>query len=237
MNQNLVGSILDKDIYLVNDKNIPYFIGIPKGEKVSIVLNLVNNTNEINISFTNPMEVKEKILKEYSKFGGNDNAVVTPVISNNIMEQVKLPDNGEYISHLNKVLGYLINVSYRYLKDNGKEVYEKIKLDNNDTYKDFINKFVSMYSSRVELVDYKPENASDKVIPFNREPRTVIPDSELDTNENLANTTTIALDDAYKEIGEEATKTVDNKEAGFVSYVLLGVVVAVISLVILYMLL
>ena len=73
----------------------------------------------------------------------------------------------------------------------------------------------------------------NKVIPFNREPRTVIPDSELDTNENLANTTTIALDDAYKEIGEEATKT----EAGFVSYVLLGVVVAVISLVILYMLL
>ena len=55
----------------------------------------------------------------------------------------------------------------------------------------------------------------------------------------LANTTSIALDEAYKEVSSDNNKknTNTNKEPGFVSYVLLGVIVAVISLIGLYLLL
>ena len=239
MNQMVIGNILNRNIYLINDKNISFYISVPNEEKAAIVINLIDNANEIDISNGNAHNVTNKINEIYSKFNYDNIAVVTPVINNQITEQVK-NNAPQYVSYLNKVLGYLINISYRYLKDNGKEVYEQIKLNNNESYKDFNTKFVSMYNNRVELVNYnnppanKIENTNMPIVE-----NTSIEQNE-NSNEELANTTTIPLDDAYKEIEQEkenVKKLTRKREPGFVSYVLLGVIVAVISLVVLYLLL
>ena len=241
MSQNFVGSISNKDVYLIDDKYTPYFIGIPKGDKVQIVINLVDDMKGIDISLSSPMVVKNNILDLYNTFGINDSAVVTPVINNGVMDNIK-NDNQDYFAWLNQAMGHLINVVYRNLKDTfGKEVFEQIGLNDNVSYKVFNDKFLSMYSDRVCLVSFNNANLSNSL--SNNSNNDV--QSVNMANDNLANTTTISLDDAYKEFENDDNSVVNvkpksltkKKEAGFVSYVLLGVVVAVISLVILYMLL
>ncbi len=232
MNQTVIGNVLNKNIYLISDKNISFYISVPNEDKTAIVINLEDNTDIIDISKGNTNDITSKINGIYSKFNYENIAVVTPIINNQITEQVK-NNNPQYVSYLNKVLGYLINISYRYLKDSGKEVYAQIKLNNNESYKDFNYKFISLYKDRVELVNYNN-------IPQNRFENTNEESTQQTNEEALANTTTIALDDAYKEIEQEkenVKKLTKKREPGFVSYVLLGVIVAVISLVILYLLL
>ena len=232
MNQTVIGNVLNKNIYLVSDKNISFYISVPNEDKTSIVINLVDNANAIDISRENANDITSKINEIYSNFNYDNIAVVTPVINDQITQQVK-NNEPRYVSYLNKVLGYLINISYRYLKDNGKEVYAQIKLNNNESYKDFNDTFISLYKDRVELVNYNN-------IPLNRFENTNEENTKKTNEEALANTTTIALDDAYKEIEEEkedVKRLTKKREPGFVSYVLLGVIVAVISLVMLYLLL
>ena len=127
----------------------------------------------------------------------------------------------------------LINKSYSTLKQNGKEVFQQIKLNNNESYKSFNEKFTSMYPERIQLAKYDiaPVNLTNQ--PTNINVATLTPPTEP-----LANTINIALEDTKEELSQnnKHVKTL-KREPGFVSYVLLGVIVAILSLIGLYLLL
>ena len=235
MNQTLVSTIGNKNIFLVSDEKIPFYISIPEEQNVSIVINLLDNPDEVNTSKANMAEIPNKVTEINNKFVGEGIAVVTPIIDTQIMTGVKENTNPQYISFLNQSIGYIINKAYDCLKQNGKSLYQQIKLNNNETYRAFNEKFASMYPDRIELGKYDETITNTFVNQSNIPVTPIAPD-----NQELANTTNIGLDEAYTEVNEtpveEKGKT-KTKEPGFVSYVLLGVIVAILSLVGLYLLL
>lgn len=239
MNQTLISNVGNKRVFLISDDKIPYYISIPSEETATIVINLIDNPDIINTAKANMAEIPNKITEIYNNFNQENIAVVTPIIDSAIMNGVKTNADPKYISFLNQAIGHIINKSYMTLKQNGKSVYQKIKLNNNETYSIFNNKFSSMYPDRIELANYK-ENKANTFATGTNIPTTPIAPVE----ETLANTTSISLEDAYKEENEEQSleqgkerKLERTREPGFVSYVLLGVIVAVLSLIGLYLLL
>lgn len=236
MNQALVSNLDNKKIFLVNDEKIPFYISIPDEGELTIAINLLNDPDQINLSKNNNLEeIKNRVEDIYTKYPQNNIAVVTPIIDSAIMNGVKDNTDPKFTAFLHQAIGHIINKSYATLKSNNKGVYQKIKLINNETYKAFNEKFSSMYSARIELTSFDEE-------PIKKfDTQTNIPQTPIGpTEEVLANTTSIALDDAYEEDtsdNNDNNATNRNKEPGFVSYVLLGVIVAVISLIGLYLLL
>jgi hypothetical protein len=229
MNQTLVANVNNKNVYLINNNNIPFYVCLPSEKKANIVLNLVDDVNGINM--TNNMEsLTKEITNMYNKFDYADIAVVSPIIDNNLLEQAKLNNNEQIFGYLDKVMSYLINTVYKLLRDNNIEVDNKIKLNNNRSYSDFNDWFVKRYNGRVELADYNSmSNVNAISSEFEKESQTMDFASSAIANEVLDETRPI--DTINNNVSTSP------KEPGFVSYVLLGVIVAVISLVILYKLL
>ena len=227
MNQNLIASINNKNVYLVNDSKLPFYICLPSGNTASIVLNLVSDVSLINININNMTSITNEITNIYSKFNFSDVAVVTPIIDSNLLEQVKLNNDENVFLYLDKYMAYLINAAYSFLRSNNIAVNNQIKLDNNDSYVNFNNWFFHKYNGRVVLVDYSnaPVNKFENVSQNNMTSNDI-------ANDVLNNTAVMGVvrDDSNSKVSE-------TKEPGFVSYVLLGVIVAVVSLIVLYMLL
>lgn len=229
MNQTLVANVSNKNVYLINNQSVPFYICIPNGGKASIVLNLVNDVRGISMN-NNMTNLTNEVTNIYSKFNFSDVAVVTPILDSNLLEQAKLNINDQVLGYLDKVMGYLINTAYTILNNNNIMVDNKIKFNNNISYRNFNEWFVKKYNGRVELVDYynapvnKFDNVSQLSVTNNEE--SAIADNVLN---NTSTISTVSV--------SNSNNVSDNKEPGFVSYVLLGVIVAVISLVILYMLL
>ena len=98
MNKTLVANLEDKRIFLISDNNISFYIGIPNDTKVTIVLNLLDNTNSINSS-NNMEELTNNIKSIYNKINFKDSSVVMPVMDNNILEQVKLNNNAQIFNY------------------------------------------------------------------------------------------------------------------------------------------
>lgn len=224
MNKTLVASINEQNIYYINDKNVPFYILIPKNNRVSIVLNLVDDVNMIKIENKDISHLSEEIKKIYNKFSFDDIAVVTPIFDSNLLEQIKLNNDGNSFMYLDKFMGYLINTVYSFLKSNNMNVDNIIKFSNNVNYKDFNEWFIKKYGGRVVLVNY-------------------VESLDSGSNENNSSGNVIANEalegaiDFSSNTNEDINRVNNTKEPGFVSYVLLGVIVAVVSLVILYMLL
>lgn len=228
MNKNLIANVDNKNIYLITDKNISFYICVPNVKRANIVLNLLSNTNNINMNITNISDLTNEVVNIYSKFHFNDIALVTPVLDSNLLEQIKLNNDEKIFAYTDKVMGYLINASYGILTSSNIEVEKQIKFNNNLDFQQFNDWFVKKYNGRVELVNYNtaPINKFDNEA-------TSKPDNSADAklaSDVLDNTASMQTLDS----DSNSTTT---KEPGFVSYVLLGVIVAVISLVILYKLL
>ena len=228
MNQSLVTNVDGKNIYLVNGQNFSFYVGIPSNNSMSsIVLNLVDDVKLIDINSNNMTNLINEITNIYKKFNFNDVAVVTPVIDSNVLEQVKLNNREDIFTYMDKFMGILINSSYKFLKSNSIEVNQIIKYTNNPSYKSFNEWFVKRYNGRVELVDYNtvPVNKFDNIV----DNTPISEGASAIANDALDNTSVIST------VSDNTSSS--SKEPGFVSYVLLGVIVAVISLVALYMLL
>ena len=254
MNQTLVAKVNNKNIYLVNNETVPFYICIPTEKNASIVLNLVSNPTEISLN-NNMQNITNAITNVYSSFTDNNIAVTTPIVDSNLLEQAKLNNNEQIFSYLDKTMSFLINTVYKILSSNNYQVDNVIKLNNNQSYAAFNNWFTNRYNGRVILADYNKENniAKDPTLIMdsfkqpapepvaqvhveNSTPNPTPTEQQKDPNAAIADK---VLDETHPltTIGEEENGFSRTKEPGFVSYVLLGVIVAVISLVILYKLL
>lgn len=230
MNQTLVANINNKNVYLINNKSVPFYICLPSSGKASIVLNLVNDSSGISMD-NNMTELTSRVSEVYNKFNFADVAVVMPILDSNLLEQLKLNNDEKVFEYMDNIMGFLINSAYNFLTSNNLEVDNKIKLNANDAYHAFNDWFVLKYDGRVELVDYynAPVNKFDNTA-------TMAPVLD-DVKSAIANDVLDNTSDINVQSAGNSNSSVSSREPGFVSYVLLGVIVAVISLIILYALL
>ena len=202
-------------IYLIKDTGLEFYILIPNNNKVSIVLNIIENIN--NDKVKNIPEFIDKVL-------------VIPVLNSNIINYLKTP--ASVYNQADNYFSNLINLAYKILTHNRITVDPLVYLNNDNLYNSFNNYFVNKFAGRVNLlnINLQPNNIPTEVNKIE------VPNNEI--KKDLPQD----LDDIYNgEITLKETnvskKDTNKKEPGFVSYVLLGVMIAVLSLIFLYMLL
>lgn len=225
MEQKVILKTNEQCIYLIKEKNLDFYLVIPNNRQVSIVLGLFPSVDENSI----------KSLPKVS-----DKAIVVPVINSVVLEQANKMEANSF-KYLDNVLSFLINTSYKLLTYNHLEVNSKILINNHSLYQVFIQKYIEKYQGRVELYDLMPKQESKPMVTFSNQEIEKNKEQSAMTNEriNMPNST---LDEDIEPIlnDEPVVTSSEVKEAhepGFVSYVLLGVLVAVISLVFLYLML
>ena len=221
MEQKIISQTNERFIYFIRETNLDFYLIIPNCKQVSIVLGLFPNVTE---------DVVKTLPKE------TDKAIVVPVINAQILTQANQLEPTSF-KYLDGVLSYLINAAYKILTFNHIEVNSKIYLNNHSSYQAFNQKYIERYQNRVELYNLIQKPIPKPTMPINiHEPQ---PEVTLNSIVNNQNTT---LEEKVEPIlyDEPVTPNANLKEAhepGFVSYVLLGVLVAVISLVFLYLIL
>lgn len=229
MEQKIILKNEEQCIYLMKETNLDFYVIIPNKKEVSILLGLFPN-------------ITEQIVKTMPK--ESDKAIVIPVINEQILTNANHLD-GPSIKYLDGILSYLINFSYKLLTHNNIKVNQKILLNNHTSYINFNTQYIEKYQGRVELYDLTPKKNPNTPI---FEPKEELPTKEFKPVEppfNNNQTPSRNTDDLeelvdpilYDEPVITSPEKKDFKEPGFVSYVLLGVLLAIISLVFLYLIL
>ncbi len=207
MEQRIVSQQANRYIYFIKDNNYSFYMLIPKSSKVSLVLNITDNVDDEKIK-SMPLNL--------------ENVIVVPNINEQILSNIK-QNNLEYFEFLNELFSKILNLSYQILTYNHLEVNNQIYFNESQTYTTFYNWFIQKHDGRVAPI--KLENSQKKEI----------------EKPNITNTNVLENNPPLEKKEEKIQTTLPTeevshgKEFGFVSYVLLGVVVAVISLVFLYL--
>ena len=210
MEQKVIMKESNKCIYLLRDNNISFYLIIPRSKEVNLVLGIFDNIDDNNV--INIKNIPDK-------------SIVVPIIDKNILEGAKTGKE-ECYKYIDNLFSILINTAYKILTYNKIEVNNKIILDYNMKYSSFNNWYIPQYKERIELIDLNlhPDNTIPKPQINDVKESRVLEDTLPDIKAKELNNNDILNNNKYASAG------------GFISYVLLGVIVAVISLVILYML-
>lgn len=220
MEQKIVEKSATRYIYRIKEANTEFFISIPANNQIKLTLVFTENITE------------EKIIN-YPSFQGK--ALIIPILGNKALEGL-ITNTEEVYAKMDQYLSFLINTAYKILTYNKIKIENQILLNANPKYQQFISWFITKYQGRIILTDLelesKPIMSASSKDPitgptFQNTESPKIPESPIE-NVNI---------EEEPLIPNTKEPQLDTKEPGFVSYVLLGVLVAVISLVFLYLIL
>ena len=222
MNKTLFLQLNKHNIYLIEDQNISFYISIPKTEffsSTNISLDLKENFDKIDTSKNDSIYVKDELSQIYDENIDNENiTLIIPLFKNNILTLIQEESSEKYYEYLDKCISYIINNAYKILVEFGIKVNTKIIFVRNEKFDNFINWFTSKYKSRIDTKQY-----SELIAEFT----SVIPVLSKEDISNFNNTNN----------NNSETEININKSSGFISYVLLGTICIVLTLLILYKLL
>ena len=211
----------DRQIYLIKTQIYSYYVIIPvMSQSVSMLLGLVDNMNND--------KVKEIPFLE-------NNAVVIPNLNEQMVGYLRA-----YQDNYDQAVDYfrgLMSNSMGLLKHNGKMLEPIILINNNEQFGNFINYFVGKFSGSVRKIDNDllARKMSSNSMPDGLNNQVSMA-SDIPVNP-MAYPNYQIENDLEQDKAKTRVKKKDNRgEPGFVSYVLLGVVIAILSLVFLYML-
>lgn len=204
-------------IYLIKDTNLEFYLLIPSNKKVSMVLNLVENVNNDIV----------KAIPDYL-----DKVLVVPVLNSKVIDFLKTASSS-YEQSDNYFSG-LINMAYKILTHNNIAVDPLIYLNNNVLFNNFNNYFINKYNGKVSLINLQTSSVPTS---SNLNPIDVVQETKEVSKELPKEINDIYNEDVVVSKQEDKKTDSNKKEPGFVSYVLLGVIIAIVSLVFLYMLL
>ena len=221
MEQRMVSQESNRFIYNIKDNGLGFYLIIPKSTKVNITLDLIDNLND-NVVKNIPFD--------------NGKVYAIPEVDMSVFEKLKANDADSFVA-LDDAYAKIINKTYQILTYNHIEVDRNIYFVEEANYGVFQGWFIKKYGGRVNLIK--------KEVSF---PKAVSPINTLNTSFSLGDTAALSAVDIQKSdmalssvssddtFNNDEIKNLEGKDFGFVSYVLLGVVVAVVSLVLLYFL-
>lgn len=231
MDKKKILELINHDVYYVKTDVINYYITIPKYyQDTNICIEIKNKIDNYNLELNDEIWVMENIKNTYSYVDDYNITLIVPVFSDENISALEKMDANKYLD-VDKIIGYVINNSYAFLRECSKNVANQIILVNNDRYKTFMNWFCTRYGARVvcknllELIQIFNANATS----YKKLETPVMTFVVGSYNTEV---------DAPKAIPKENTQDVSNKKmqvqysSGFSSYWLLAVVTIVVSLVV-----
>lgn len=246
MNATLFMSLEKHQIYLVVLENISFYISIPYKEfnKTNISIELRDDYNELSLSKNNLENIKSKLKDIYTKIDKYNITLVIPFTEDDDLNDVRVNENEITYSKLDTILGKVINCSYTKLIESEIEVANKIVIINNEKYKNFIKWFLNNYSDRCEYKSIlELITLSNNDLSLNKFELTdinfVIGKEETEKPKEELNTLEVDPNIIIEEIDlpNNFVNKQEEKQLGYVSYCLLGIMSVIVSLVLLYILL
>jgi len=209
------------NIYLLEDDNISFYISVPKSEvfpSTNISIDLKDTFNKINPNTNDLIYVKDELKNIYEDIDYENITLVIPLFKNNILDMIKNTPSQNLFIYLDKCITYIINNAYIFLTQSKINVNTKIIIINNDKFQEFITWFEGRYQSRIDTKQYAELLGEfTSVIPvLNTQAISNIPTEKKENNNKIE---------------------VNENRGGFISYLLLGIIGIVLTLIILYLLL
>ena len=209
------------NIYLLEDDNISFYISVPKSEvfpSTNISIDLKDTFNKINPNTNDLIYVKDELKNIYEDIDYENITLVIPLFKNNILDMIKNTPSQNLFIYLDKCITYIINNAYIFLTQSEINVNTKIIIINNDKFQEFITWFEGRYQSRIDTKQYAELLGEfTSVIPvLNTQAISNIPTEKKENNNKIE---------------------VNENRGGFISYLLLGIIGIVLTLIILYLLL
>lgn len=213
MVQRLVLKNPERCIYQIEESNMKFYMMIPNSLKVSLVLGLYSKVDD---------EMIQRVVPD------NGQVVVVPVVDISVLAGIQRNQENEF-HYLDQYFANLINLSHKILVHNHIEVADIVYFASEE-YANFSDWFVVKYQGRVQKTVLSMKVKESVPVP-EPVPQKVVSSETM----TLGTASTEELVTPEKAMDQEDNISNRPKEPGFVSYVLLGVVVAVISLVFLYL--
>ena len=245
MKETLICSLNKHNIYYVSNSSYGFYILVPFKDynQTNISIRLKSNYQNYDLNKNSLDVVTSELINYYKDLDNYNITLILPVFYDDILTRVITVNDLELYQKLDCYLGDIINNAYNIITKNNIKVNNNIYVINNDSFRGFTNWFVSRYNNRIEYKTLLELIKSDGnfnqynimetpninfVIGKNEEPnieKTV--EIELETFSNI-------VKDSEKNEKKNPPKKEDN--GGYVSYVLLGVIVFAISLLVLFLL-
>ena len=239
MKETLICSLTKHNIYYLNDSNCAFFISVPMNneyQSTNIAVRLKSNYESYDLSRNQLGTVTEEVVNYYKELDNFNITLLLPILYDASLSRARNVRDVNLYQNIDKFLAHMFNNAYTLLSKNGIKVDDKIFVIENKSFEDFTNWYVNRYNSRIEyktLAQLVKENGSYRelekkegfIVGKNQEPK-------IDKTVEIEVET---FDNYVKQLNEEKPKTrvrtPDN--AGFVSYILLGIVVFGISILLL----
>lgn len=244
MKETLICKLEKHNIYYVSNNIYGYYILVPFKDynDTNIVVRLKSNYQNYDLN-KNPLDVVTNELINYYRNLDNYNiTLILPVFYDDILSRIITVEDMEKYYLLDKYLGEMFNSAYKLLTKNNIKVNSNIYVINNDSFKKFTNWFVSRYNNRIEyktileLIKKNDEFNSYNIIETPNM-NFVVSKNEEPNIEKTVQLELETFDNISKEMEVVSKKLPSKKEknnAGYVSYVLLGIIAFVVSLVLLW---
>lgn len=232
MKETLICSLEKHNIYYLNGPDYGFYISVPYKDytETNITIRLKSNYHIYDLN-QNPLEVVTNELINYYKNIDNYNiTLILPVFYDDILIRIRTIDDLELYQKIDRYLGNIFNISHGFLTKNNIKVNSSIYVINNDSFKKFTNWFVSRYNNRIEYKTIlelvkQNDNFSNYNIVETPNINFVVSKNETPTLDKTVEMEVQTFDSFAKTI-EENNSIKNNREqsAGFVSYILLGVI-------------
>lgn len=149
MDKKLILELNYHNVYYVKTDIINYYITIPKNiKKTNICIELKNKMSNYDMELNDEIWVMENLKNTFSYIDTYNITLILPILKKEQISILEKIDNTKF-EQIDKLIGYVINSSYKFLKDEEKQIANEIILVNNDRYKTFINWFITKYKNRV----------------------------------------------------------------------------------------
>ncbi len=245
MKETLICSLEKHNIYYLNNSNYGFYILVPFKDysDTNIAIRLKSNYQNYDLNKNSLDIVTSELINYYKNLDNYNITLILPVFYDDVLSRiVTVEDMDKYLA-VDRSLGDMINSAHMLLTKNNVKVNSSIYVINNDSFKKFTNWFVSRYNNRIEyktILELIKQNDNfnsynvvetpniNFVVGKNEEPmieKTV--ELELETFDTIA-----------REVEEKTKKIPAKKEnknnGGYVSYVFLGIIAFVVSLLLLW---
>ena len=248
MKETLICSLEKHNIYYLSDANVSFYILVPYKEydNTNISIRLKSNYDSYDLTKNSLEVVTNELINYYKSIDNYNVTLVLPIFYDGILDRIRTVEDLVLYQRLDGYLGNIFNNAYAFLTKNNIKVNSNIYIINNDSFKTFTNWFVSRYNNRIEYktilelvkqsdhfnsYDMVETPSINFVVGKNEEPK-LDKTVEIET-ETFNSMTRDIIDEEPKK--KDTFQSNKKNNAGFVSYILLGVVSFVVSMLLLFL--
>ena len=236
MKETLIYKLNKHNIYYISTPSYGFYILVPFTDytDTNIVLRLKGNYQSYDLNKNSLESVTEELINYYKSIDNYNVTLVLPIFYDGILDRIRTVEDLVLYQRLDGYLGNIFNNAYAFLTKN------------NNSFKTFTNWFVSRYNNRIEYktilelvkqsdhfnsYDMVETPSINFVVGKNEEPKL---DKTVEIETETFNSMTRDIVDTESK-KKETFQSNKKNNAGFVSYILLGVVSFVVSMLLLFL--